>query len=256
MPVFIVLITLLLGACARPAADGWPPCPDPVFDTQGHRGARAYRPENTLPAMSYALDRGVRTMEMDVSVTGDDVLVLSHDPHLLPDLCLSPDGTPAEKVPIRSLTLRQLQGYDCGSLMQPRFPNQVPVPGTPPTLEEVFALAEKVSGGTIRYSIETKIDPSWDPALTPTPARFAELIEQALAAAGVTRPNDHPEFRTAYPGSPSKERVSSQDVPFGPGGQKGGQGQPVQYSGYPPVEVKSNFIVNCSGIRRSVDAVN
>jgi glycerophosphoryl diester phosphodiesterase len=254
MSVFIVLLTLLLGACARPAADGWPPCPDPVFDTQGHRGARAYRPENTLPAMSYALHRGVRTLEMDVSVTGDDVLVLSHEPHLLPDLCLSPDGTPAEKVPIRSLTLRQLQGYDCGSLRQPRFPNQVPVPGTPPpTLEEVFALAEKVSGGAIRYSIETKIDPSWDPELTRTPARFAELIEQALAAAGVTRPNDHPEFRTAYPGSPSKERVSSQDVPFGLGGQK--SGQPAQASGHPPVEVKSNFIVNWSGIFGAIAAV-
>jgi glycerophosphoryl diester phosphodiesterase len=183
----MVLLLLILGACARPAVEGWPHCPDPVFDTQGHRGARAHRPENTLPAMLYALQRGVRTLELDISVTRDDVLVLSHDSHLRPDLCLNPDGAPAVQVPIRSLTLRQLQEYDCGSLRHPRFPNQQPVPGTPPpTLKEVFALAEEFSGGTIRYSIEAKIDPAWDPELTPTPERFVELLEQALVTAGIT----------------------------------------------------------------------
>jgi len=186
MYLLVVALVLVLAGCAQPVPTGWPPCSLPEFDTQGHRGARAYRPENTLPAMEYALNKGVRTLEMDLSVTRDDVLVLSHEPHLVPELCLAPDGTPARRVPIRSLSLEELRRYDCGTLRNQRFPGQQPVPGARvPTLEEVLALAERVSGGTIHYSIETKIDPAWDPALTPPPERFAELVEEALSAAGI-----------------------------------------------------------------------
>ncbi len=179
-------LVLLLGACATGAPPGWPQCARPVFDTQGHRGARGHRPENTLPAMEYALARGVRTLEMDLSVTRDDVLVLSHDPRLAPARCLGPAGAPARDVPIRSLTLAELRTYDCGALRHPQFPAQVPVRGTPPpTLAEVFALAERLSGGTVRYSIEPKTEPTADPALAPAPAEFARLLERAVAAAGV-----------------------------------------------------------------------
>lgn len=182
-----LILTVCLAGCAYPRPPAaWPPCANPVFDTQGHRGARAYRPENTLPAMQYAIEKGVKTLEMDVSVTKDNVLVLSHDPHLLPGICLSPDGLPAPEVAIRSLTLKQLKEFDCGSLRNPRFPQQVTVPGTPPpTLMDVFDLAEALSNGMIRYNIETKIAPDWDPTLTPSPEEFAALIDQAVNAAGV-----------------------------------------------------------------------
>jgi glycerophosphoryl diester phosphodiesterase len=136
--------------------------------------------------MQYAIAIGVNTLEMDVSVTKDNVLVLSHDPHLLPGICLSPEGLPAPKVPIRSLTLQQLKKFDCGSLRNPRFLKQMTVPGTPPpTLMEVFHFGETYSRAMIRYSIETKIDPDWDPALTPSPEHFAALIDEAITTAGV-----------------------------------------------------------------------
>ena len=138
--------------------------------------------------MQYAIERGVNTLEMDVSVTKDNVLVLSHNPHLLPEICLTPEGLSTSEIPIRSLTLKQLQKFDCGSLRNPRFPKQVTVPGTPPpTLMEVFHLGEILSNGKIHYNIETKIALDWDPALTPTPEQFAALINKAITAAGVDK---------------------------------------------------------------------
>jgi glycerophosphoryl diester phosphodiesterase len=50
----------------------------------GHRGARAARPENTLPAFEYAIEAGADVLELDLAVTKDNVLVVSHDPVLNP----------------------------------------------------------------------------------------------------------------------------------------------------------------------------
>ena len=63
-----------------------------AFDLQGHRGARGLAPENTLPAFERALAIGVHTLELDVAVTLDSVLVISHDPRLNPDITRAPDG--------------------------------------------------------------------------------------------------------------------------------------------------------------------
>lgn len=54
------------------------------FDLQGHRGARGLAPENTLPAFERALEIGVTTLELDVGVTADGVVVVLHDPFLNP----------------------------------------------------------------------------------------------------------------------------------------------------------------------------
>ena len=74
----------------------------------GHRGARARRPENTLAAFEYAIGVGVDAIEMDLAVTKDDVLVVSHDPELNPEICSAPAGSPSV---IRQLTLAQLQRW-------------------------------------------------------------------------------------------------------------------------------------------------
>src|SRR5438445_3680060 len=76
----------------------------------GHRGARAIYPENTLPAFEYAIKAGADVLEMDVAVTKDNVLVISHDPHMNPEICKGPQPNAL----IRSLTLEQVRQYDCG----------------------------------------------------------------------------------------------------------------------------------------------
>ncbi len=146
-------------------AIGWSDGPILVH---GHRGARAMRPENTIPAFEYAIGVGVDVLELDMAVTKDDVLVVSHDPLLNPEICSGP-GAPTA---IRMLTLKELRQWDCGKLRNPRFPKQTPVPGTPiPTLDEVFALSSR---GKFEFNIETKIFED-HPEYTPSPEKFAQL---------------------------------------------------------------------------------
>jgi len=143
------------------------------IQVHGHRGARAMRPENTIPAFEYAIDAGVDALEMDVAVTKDDVLVVSHDPTFNAEICR---GSSASKV-IRELTFAELRAWDCGSLANPNFPKQTPEPGTRiPALEEVLALAGR---GKFLFNIETKIFKE-HPQYTPPPQRFAELLLQVI----------------------------------------------------------------------------
>ena len=69
----------------------------PRFDLQGHRGARGLKPENTIPAFIAALNYGVTTIEMDVVITKDKQVVLSHEPWMSAEICLKPDSTPITK---------------------------------------------------------------------------------------------------------------------------------------------------------------
>jgi glycerophosphoryl diester phosphodiesterase len=139
------------------------------IEVHGHRGARAIFPENTLPAFEYAIAQGVDVLELDMAVTKDNVVVVSHDPILAAPFCTGPkDGAH-----IRDLTLAEVRKYDCGARQNPRFTAQQIRPGTRmPTLDEVFALASK---GTFRFNIETKITPT-EPTLTPSPEEFAKLV--------------------------------------------------------------------------------
>jgi glycerophosphoryl diester phosphodiesterase len=161
------------------------------FDLQGHRGARGLAPENTLAAFARALSLGVTTLELDTAVTRDGIVVVSHDSTLNPDLTRRPDGTWLE-VPapaIFSLTRADLLGYDVGRLRPGTpyargFPDQVPVDGTRiPTLREVYALARKAGNTSVRFNVETKLDPRRRDE-TPGPVAFADAVLAVVRAAG------------------------------------------------------------------------
>ncbi len=140
----------------------------------GHRGARAIYPENTIPAFNYAIEAGADAVEFDVLATRDDVLVVVHDPRINPEICFGPRPRAA----IRELTLAELREYDCGALINPRFPKQQPVPGTHvPTLEEVLRLSEC---GEFQFDIEAKSFPR-RPRLAPQPDCFAQLLADQIA---------------------------------------------------------------------------
>lgn len=138
-------------------------------EVHGHRGARALRPENTIPAFEYAIAAGVDALELDMAVTKDNVLVISHNPYLEPPVCTGPEP----RAVIHQLTLAQVKEWDCGAVPNPKFPRQHPVPGTRmPTLDEVFDLAPQ---GNFLFNIETKSFPN-RPELTPSPEEFAKLV--------------------------------------------------------------------------------
>ena len=145
----------------------------PRILVHGHRGARAMRPENTIPAFEYAVGIGADVLEMDVAVTKDNVLVISHDPHVNGEICTGPHPG----VAIHELTLVELRKYDCGSLKNPHFPKQQPVPGTRiPTLDEVLNLSRH---GNIQFNIETKSFPD-HPELTPPPEDFSRMMLEEI----------------------------------------------------------------------------
>lgn len=144
------------------------------IQVHGHRGARAVMPENTLPAFEYAIEVGVDVLELDVAVTKDDVLVVSHDPLLSEVFCKGPEGS--SRV-IRELTLAELEKWDCGARANPQFRKQRAIPGTRvPTLDQVLELAPR---GKFEFNIETKITRA-HPQYTPDPETFSKLLVEAI----------------------------------------------------------------------------
>ena len=160
-----------------------------AFDLEGHRGARGLAPENTLAAFRRALTIGVTTIETDLAVTRDDILVISHDPFLNPDLVRDAEGRwLSERGPaIRSLTLVELKRFDIGrinpaSRYAAQFPSQQSSDGERfPTLRELFDLV-KAQPKPVRLNIETKLTPN-DPQLTVDAVTFARLVVDAIHAA-------------------------------------------------------------------------
>jgi len=195
MPQFFLFI-LLFYATAVSAQSHTPsrlrPLPD--FDFEGHRGARGLLPENTIPSLLKALEFGVTTLEMDVVITKDHQVVLSHEPYLSSEICSKPDGTPIspseeKSFNIYQMTFTELSRYDCGKRGHARFPQQQPQPAIKPLLRDVIASVEnacKEKGlQPVFYNIETKSTPEGDDVFHPRPAEFARLVYEEVKRNGV-----------------------------------------------------------------------
>lgn len=190
------------------------------FDLQGHRGARGLAPENTLGAFAKALEIGVTTLEMDAAITKDDVVVVSHDPALNPNITRAPGGEwLEERGPlIRGLTFEELRRHDVGRLKPATayardFPDQVPADGARiPRLAEVFDLVKRSGNTSVQFDIETKVFPL-APQDTLAPEVFTRrLIEEIRKARMASRTmiqsfdwrtlqvvqKEAPEMRTVY----------------------------------------------------------
>ncbi len=164
------------------------------LDLQGHRGARGLAPENTLAGFARALGIGVTSLELDVGMTRDGVVVVGHDPRLNGDVARGPDGSwlrspgPA----IFLLTFAELQRYDVGRLRPgsayaERFPDQVPRDGEKmPPLADVYALAAKAGNRDVRFNVEIKTDPR-SPRDTAGPEAIADAVLHVVREAGAVK---------------------------------------------------------------------
>lgn len=191
-----------------PAASAWAQ-PAKRVEVYAHRGARAFAPENTLPAYKTALRIGADWIDMDVVLTKEGEVVLCHDLVLNPDFTRDQGGrflaqsrealtelSPTEraeydrKYAIKGMTLQELRRFDVGRLNPDSeysrfFPDQVPVDATRiPTLREVVRFAEKTSLKKIAFQIEMKTDPS-RPDLSPPPKDFAAALYKILQEEGI-----------------------------------------------------------------------
>lgn len=155
------------------------------LDKQGHRGCRGLMPENTIPAMLHALGLGVTTLEMDVVITKDKKVILSHEPWFSEEITTKPDGTymgPREerKYVINWMTYEETKTFDVGLKPHPRFPQQQKMKVTKPLLSEVIDSVNKDMMTRRRpfpyYNIETKTNPEGDGVFTPKPEEFVDLL--------------------------------------------------------------------------------
>ena len=161
----------------------------PNFDIQGHRGCRGLMPENTTPAMLKAIDLGVTTLEMDVVVTSDKKIILSHEPFFNHDITTKPEGgefTAAEEkgLNIYQMSFKETQAYDVGLKTNPRFPQQEKIKAKKPLLSDIIDDVEayiRLKGvSPVFYNIETKSTPATDGIFHPTPEIFVDLLMEVI----------------------------------------------------------------------------
>jgi glycerophosphoryl diester phosphodiesterase len=159
-----------------------------AFDFEGHRGCRGLMPENTIPAMKKAIDLCVTTLEMDVVISKDKKVVVSHDPYFNENITTTPEGKYFSKNEAADLLLYNMpydsiRRYDVGLKPHPDFPKQQKVKAYKPLLSELLASAEayaKSKGREIKYNIEIKSNEKFDGIRHPAPPAFSELLIQIL----------------------------------------------------------------------------
>jgi glycerophosphoryl diester phosphodiesterase len=193
------------------------PAPHPRPEVHGHRGCRGLLPENTLSAFLHALALGVDVLELDVVISHDQQVVVSHEPWLSARLGRGPQGQLLHQAEERAYNLYQLpypliQGCTVGEWPHPDFPEQQPVLSYRPllreVLEQVAVAGQQLGRPAVGFSVEVKSSPAGDDIFHPEPAAFVDLVVAELQAADVLSRTTLMSFdsrilqvaRYAYPG--------------------------------------------------------
>ena len=159
------------------------------FDWQGHRGCRGLMPENTIPAMLHAVDLGVTTLEMDVIITRDRQVILSHDPFFNHNITTKADGryvqeSEEKQLNLYQMTYEEISHYDVGMKGHPGFPQQQKIKAIKPKLSDVIDSVEAYIAlkklPARFYNIETKSEATTDNINHPAPEEFVDLIMQVI----------------------------------------------------------------------------
>lgn len=164
------------------------------FDKQAHRGGKSLYPENTIQAMKNALEMNVTTLEMDLAITKDKKVILSHDAFLSPELVTRPDGKYIPKdsgfyYKIYEMDYAKIQTFDVGLKKLPNYPDQKKIKVQKPLFSEVIDACESYSRELKRpipfYNIETKTRPFSDNILHPEPKDFVEMMMKIILEKGI-----------------------------------------------------------------------
>lgn len=156
-----------------------------TIQIQGHRGARGLYPENTVTGFIEAIRSGVDTIEMDVVISKDRQVVVSHEPWMNEEFCSKPDGLPVEKNSGERYNLYKMDysgiaAFDCGKRGNHEFPLQRAIPEHKPLLSEVFSKVEAYIKENdlppVNYNIEIKSEPGYDGIFNPKPKEFVALV--------------------------------------------------------------------------------
>lgn len=169
--VLLFVLFLAITSCSKP---------ERKLDFQGHRGARGLYPENSLEGFEYALSiEELTTLELDVVVSADKNLIISHEPWLNHEICDFALTTDPMNFNLYSMTTEEIRAFDCGSKDNPRFPEQKAMATYKPALSELFNMLSS-TGKWRKLNIETKSRPIGDGVYHPKPKEFARLIATFL----------------------------------------------------------------------------
>jgi glycerophosphoryl diester phosphodiesterase len=166
------------------------------IDLQGHRGCRGLMPENTIAAMLHAIDLGVTTLEMDVVITKDNKVILSHETFMNPEIATPPTGqqfsSPKDRTHnIYQMTYEEVSKWDVGMKFHPNFPLQKKMPAIKPLLSDVIAAVEEYTKANklkpLKYNIETKCAPSTDGISHPNPEAFVSLLMDVVTKEKISK---------------------------------------------------------------------
>ncbi len=160
-----------------------------TIDKQGHRGCRGLMPENTIPAFIKAVDLGVNTLEMDLVITNDNKVLVSHEPFFNHEITTLPNGewvleSNEKELNIYKMPYSEVIKYDVGLKTHPRFSNQFKMKVHKPLLSEVIdsveIYAKENRKSPLYYNIETKTTPETDGIFHPEPKEFVDLIMRVI----------------------------------------------------------------------------
>ena len=163
-------------------------------DKQGHRGCRGLMPENTIEGMLLAIDLGVHTVEMDVVISADKKVVVSHEPFFNHEISTTPDGKFIEENAERSLNLYkmnydEIRQFDVGMKPHPRFPRQEKIKAVKPLLADLIDRVENYCRSKNKnlpnYNIEIKSEQSTDGIFHPDPEEFTDLVVKVVQEKGI-----------------------------------------------------------------------
>jgi glycerophosphoryl diester phosphodiesterase len=158
------------------------------IEIHGHRGARGLWPENTLTGFMEAVRLGVDYLEMDVVISADKKVVVSHEPWMNPDLCTDPNGKEIEhsgqQLNLYKMTYAEIASYDCGKKGNKEFPQQKAIPEHKPLLSEVVTSVDAFSKAhqfpRVNFNIEIKSELQLDDIYQPAPNIFVDLVLSEL----------------------------------------------------------------------------
>ena len=170
----LYFILIILFSCGK----------DNQFDIQGHRGVRGLMPENSIQGFIKSIDIGVNTIELDVVISGDLKVVVSHEPWISSIICLDSLGLKISndfnKLNIYKINYDQIKKYDCGSLINPNFLLQEKIFTKKPLLKEVIYEVEKYvkknNLSKLNYNIEIKSHKEGDDIFHPQVEKFSDLV--------------------------------------------------------------------------------
>ncbi len=155
----------------------------PMTSIYGHRGARGLYPENTIESFLYAAGLGLAGIELDLVISKDDKVVVSHEPWMNPKTCTKPNNSNVSFLRRKNLyrmNYEDIKKYDCGLRGNPYFPEQKKMPAYKPLLTEVIEKVESfVKQNALPlpvYVIEIKSMWITDDEMHPLPVEFVRLV--------------------------------------------------------------------------------